>query len=188
MEMIYASFWRRLCAHAIDVAVLLPIMALLYAPSVVSQSLAICLIPVQGLLYFLYTLYLHGKSGQTLGKRWLKIRVLTPSGSAIGFTLSARRNIIIFFQSLPWIFGTMIAISRVPIDQYYALHGHAYTLLEQSLRPEWYASAYMIMGAIAIPEIVAVLSTKKKQSLHDFVGGTVVVLVAQPIIPPDAAR
>lgn len=186
--MIYASFWRRFCAHGIDIAILLPVMALLSVPGVVSQLLAICLVPAQGLLYFLYTFYLHAKSGQTLGKRWLKIRVLTPSGSAIGFVLSARRNIIIFFQSLPWICGTMIAISRIPIDQYYALHGHAYNLLEESLRPEWYASAYLIMGAIVIPEVVAVLTSKRKQSLHDFVGGTVVIHVAQPNISADAER
>ncbi len=111
-------------------------MALLFVPGSISKSLALLFTVAQGFLCFLYTYYYHGKYGQTIGKRWLKIMVLTTNGSPISFVHSIRRNIILFIESIPWTLCTIIAISRIPTYQYYTLHGHVYNQLERSLRPE----------------------------------------------------
>jgi len=174
----YAPFRFRLGAHLLDIIVLLSALALLLLIGSRSQSLAVWLTPVEGLLFYAYTLYFHAKSGQTLGKRWLGIKVVTLEGGAIGIARSFRRNLIMLIESLPWIVATMIATLRVPSEQFRSLHGDAYNQLLKSLKPEWYPITVTIFDVILIAEIASVLLTRKRRSLHDFVGGTVVVRIA----------
>jgi len=180
----YAPFRFRLGAHLLDIIVLITFLALLLLIGSRSQSLAVLLTPVEGLLFYAYTLYFHASSGQTLGKRWLGIKVVTLEGGAIGIAGSFRRNLIMLIESLPWIVATMIATLRVPSEQFRSLHGDAYNQLLKSLKPEWYPVTVTIFDVILVAEIASVLLTRKRRSLHDFVGGTVVVRIADQ---PEAA-
>ncbi len=174
----YARFRLRLGAHVLDIIVLLSILAFLLAVGSTNWLLSVWLIPIEGLLFYIYTLYFHATSGQTLGKRQLGIRVVTLEGGALGIAGSFRRNLIMLIESLPWIVATMFATLRVSDEQFRSLHGHAYTQLLKNLRPEWYPMTLTIFNVILVAEISAILLTKKRRSLHDFVGGTVVVKVA----------
>ncbi|HKQ05437.1 MAG TPA: RDD family protein [Blastocatellia bacterium] len=42
----------------------------------------------------IYNIYLLGKTGSTLGKRWMKIRVLDPSGQPLGFWKAFARELV----------------------------------------------------------------------------------------------
>jgi uncharacterized RDD family membrane protein YckC len=184
--MTYSGFWRRIIAYHIDIVVVLPVVMIFGFFGAGSQSLAVILVPFKGFAFLVYTFYYHGRYGQTLGKRWLRIKVLTTAGEPIGFIGSARRCIIMAAESIPWVAAGMVAIPRVPADQYYALHGHEYTLLEKSFYPAWYPLCLWIVGAIVVAELISMFITARKQSLHDLIASTIVVRVAQQSVPGQA--
>ena len=171
----YARFRSRLGAHVLDILLMIPLIGLMVAIGAGSQSTAVWLVPLQGLLFYAYTFYFHAKTGQTLGKRWLGIKVVTLEGGPIGYAGSFRRNLIMLCESLPWIAATMIATLHVTDEQFSTLHGRAYNQLLKSLQPGWYPIVAKILGAVLIAEVASIFLSKRNQSLHDFVGGTVVV-------------
>ena len=171
----YARFRLRLGAHVLDIILMIPFLGLMMGIASGSQSTAVSLVPIQGLLLYAYTFYFHAKSGQTLGKRWLDIKVVTLEGGPIGFAGSFRRNLIMLCESLPWIAATMIATLQVTSEQFSTLHGHAYNQLLKNLQPAWYPIVVKMLGVVLIAEIASIFLSKRRQSLHDLVGGTVVV-------------
>jgi uncharacterized RDD family membrane protein YckC len=173
----YAGLGRRITAHFLDILVLLVAMALIVFIGRRQQDVEIFLTLVRGALLFLYTLYFHGKTGQTLGKKWVGIRVAAEQGEKIGFVQSARRNSILFLMSIPWIVATVIALQRMPAAQYMSLWGHGEAALEASLRPGWFDQIQLYMLVVFAIDIVMMFTTKRRQSLHDYIGGTVVVMV-----------
>jgi uncharacterized RDD family membrane protein YckC len=175
----YAGLGRRITAHFLDILVLLIAMTLIVFIGKRQQDLEIFLTPVRGALLFLYTLYFHGKTGQTLGKKWMRIRVVDDQGEWIGFAQSARRNSILFLMSIPWIVATVIALQRMPSVQYLSLWGHGEAALEASLRPGWYEQVQLCMLVVFAMDIVVMVTTKRRKSLHDYLGGTVVVKVGK---------
>ena len=122
--MIYASLGRRVSAHFLDLLMLLVAMAALVLIGRRHQDVEIVLTPVRGALLLLYTFYYHGKTGQTFGKKWMGIMVVSDRGERIGFPQSARRNVVMFLMSLPWPIATVIALTRIPPSQYLELWGH----------------------------------------------------------------
>lgn len=109
-----AGFWRRAAAGAIDALIIVftlgvlgTILALLLGARIpnlreigvdylVERALAggagIVLAHVCGLMVaLLYFLWFHAMSGQTVGKRLLRIRVITQYGKPLGFARAAAR-------------------------------------------------------------------------------------------------
>ncbi|WP_332776378.1 RDD family protein [Polaromonas sp.] len=171
----YATFLRRLAAYGIDVALLLTIMVLLSKLTAANKALAMATTAVNGFAYVTYTFLLHGKCGQTLGKRLLRLRVLTSDFHRLSMVDSARRNLFFFACSLPWVVATLVAMSRLPASMYYAPRDRAYFVLEEQMLPDWYAyTDFALAGALAL-EIGAFIWTKRRQTLHDLIASTVVV-------------
>jgi uncharacterized RDD family membrane protein YckC len=56
--------------------------------------LAYLLIFVGALIVGLYNIYLLGRDGATLGKRWMKIKVLDPQGQPLGFGKAFLRELV----------------------------------------------------------------------------------------------
>ena len=56
--------------------------------------LAIAVIGLGALIVGLYNIYLLGRDGATLGKRWMKIKVLDPNGQPLGFGKAFLREIV----------------------------------------------------------------------------------------------
>jgi uncharacterized RDD family membrane protein YckC len=173
----YAGLGRRITAHFLDILVLLVAMQFIVLVGRRQQDLEIFLTPVRGSLLFLYTLYFHGKTGQTLGKKWMGVKVVDDQGEGIGFVQSARRNSILFLMSIPWIVATVIALQKMPSSQYMSLWGQGGAALEASLRPGWYEQIQLWMLAVFAMDIVVMVAAKRRKSLHDYIGGTMVVRV-----------
>ena len=55
---------------------------------------AVGLICIGGLIVALYNIYLLGRDGATLGKRWMKIKVLDPQMQPLGFGKAFLRELI----------------------------------------------------------------------------------------------
>jgi uncharacterized RDD family membrane protein YckC len=173
----YARLRRRIAAHFIDFLLLLIVMAALVFAGLRQQNIEILLTPVRGALLFLFTFYFHGKSGQTPGKKWLGIMVVDWQGKKIGFMQSAQRNLMLFLMSIPWPIATVIALNRIPPEQYIELWGHGEAALEASLRPEWYGQLQPYMLGIFVIDILFLVVSKNRRSLHDYIGRTSVVRV-----------
>jgi uncharacterized RDD family membrane protein YckC len=103
--------------------------------------------------------------------------VVNNRGERISFAQSARRNAVLLLMSIPWPVATVIALNRMPSAQYVALWGHGEAALEASLRPEWYEQIQLYMLALFVIDILTMVITKRRRSLHDYIGGTTVVKV-----------
>ena len=56
--------------------------------------LGYALLFIGALGFAIYNIYLLGKTGSTLGKRWMKIKVLDPAGQPLGFWKALARELI----------------------------------------------------------------------------------------------
>jgi uncharacterized RDD family membrane protein YckC len=152
----YAIFHKRALAYAIDLATLIIYLFFmkfflytgLNLNTENNQGLDIVLISIPMLLYSLISEVLM--NGQTIGKKILKIRVISLEGGEPTLGQFILRWITKFFE-WPFLFG-YIAVSYENIVSY-----------------------VFITCLCAIPVIVLVLATRKKQRLGDLAAGTTVV-------------
>ncbi len=81
----YATFWQRFAAMWIDFFVLLPLMVVQGLLESVSKGAALALVIPMAVAYAAYSIYCHGRFGQTVGKRVMGIRVIRTTGERIGW-------------------------------------------------------------------------------------------------------
>ena len=105
------------------------------------------------------------------------LKVVSDDGQPIGFQKSFRRNILLFFENLPWIVGTLMALSQISNEQFHSLflQPKVYSKILESLRPSWHSSVQMILGALICMELLVMFITKKRQTVHDLIGSTIVI-------------
>lgn len=115
----------------------------------------------------------HATTGQTPGKRLLGIRVVRRDGSPIGWGESHRRNAFeyvgAFVTGIAWI----AAIRVIPGDVLSASRHHS-SLIAASV-PSWFLPVNGLFTAWFWGEIVSMLVSKERRTLHDILGGTVVI-------------
>jgi uncharacterized RDD family membrane protein YckC len=171
----YGTAWPRFWAGLIDGAVFQPLIwldgwiwsafhtPLLLVPWFVSYSMS----------FVAYSVLLHWRWGQTLGKRVTGVRVHSLSGGPLSLRQAAMRDI------LPLI----LSIVRVLLDLPDVAHGkNPYQdpaaglagLSTFDLVVIWSVWAWWIL------EVATMLSNSKRRALHDFIAGTVVMRVTPP--------
>lgn len=173
----YASMWRRVAARLVDMVVVVTGIFIVQSFSSSHQALAVAAVPLQGFMFFFYALVLHWKSGQTLGKRLMNIRVVRGNGDAVDLARSARRSVIYGLQSAPWVVASMIALSQIPESQYLPLQVQYMRDLKLSLMPSWYEVVELLVSVLFIAELVSCFVTSRWQSLADLMADTIVVKV-----------
>lgn len=173
--MIYASFWQRLAAMLIDILVLLPILAFFELVNTGTKLSEIILLIPTAITYDCYTVYCHGRYGQTIGKRVMGISVVLVSGKAIGWREAwLRSSVDIFFTVLgiSSSFMALIAINNVQTESV-GWFQHVKDL--HKYEPVWLNWTEDAQGIWGLSEVIIMLLNKKRQSLHDFIAGTVVI-------------
>jgi uncharacterized RDD family membrane protein YckC len=119
----YASFWHRLLAFIIDAVIMAVAIVLVAAVSIAvsnqippqPQGLEYVLVLVVLTLwavclgiFLLYFPILEARSGRTIAKRLLGLRVVKTTGAVIGFKEALVRRLSFYFEILPidaaWIF------------------------------------------------------------------------------------
>lgn len=161
----YRTFWRRVAAGILDALVLTPVMLAqtsLDAAIGGSRGYAISVV-AGGILFFTYSIVLHARYGQTLGKRAMGVLVLDVSGRDI----TTRQAVL---RDLPNI--VLAAVS-------FALHvplllrgGEPFTsgaLTTTELADGVLTWTWMVL------EVATMVTNEKRRSVHDFIAGTVVV-------------
>jgi uncharacterized RDD family membrane protein YckC len=168
----YATFWQRFAAGWIDFFVLLPFYIGVWVLEAYWKSAAWLLAIPVAFSFAAYSIYFHGRSGQTIGKRMMKIRVVRTSGERIASREAwLRSSVDVGFAALACI-GTLVALASIPDAEYYV--GWSRQNLA-NYEPSWlhwteYASTIWMLS-----EVVVMLFNPERRALHDFIAGTVVI-------------
>ncbi|MCG9737404.1 RDD family protein [Shewanella insulae] len=164
----YATFWPRFWAAFID-SLLLGLIAIVERLVLGAEfSLDDKLVQVlNGVLFAVYSLFMHGYFGQTVGKMVMGVKVLDhQSETDIDLWQAFRRESVNLALS---ILSVMVVFS--------------YTLVLESSGRITLGLAFAVMGfgilslLWSLSEFVTMLFNEKRRALHDFIGKTVVVRI-----------
>lgn len=176
----YAGFWKRFVAAWIDgLVMLLPSILLLWLQSVSRIWAFLTLVPLN-FLFYAYEIYLHGRWGQTLGKRSQGIKVLSLDGTPITWKQAFLRSSVGLGLGALSTISTLVALFRMTGQEFSSLNWVALSARQAELSP--YIDEITIASLIWFAsEVVVLLFNRKKRALHDFIAGTVVVEELQPV-------
>jgi len=166
----YKTFWRRLVAGIIDGLVFLPLtmvgMWVTYNAASIPLSAFAAWHAASSFIYFAYSIILHGKYGQTLGKMAMKVRVMD---------VSEARPITYRQAVLRDIFPLVATLALLPRDVIQILNGTSY-MLNPGTMPDGISMALgFVMMGWGLLEVVTMLMNSKRRAVHDFIAGSVVV-------------
>jgi uncharacterized RDD family membrane protein YckC len=175
-DLVYAGFWRRLGAYAIDFAILAPFGLLTKNLVYTSRDAFLVRTIVGVLIAILFEVYLVKRFGGSPGKLILNVRIAQLDGSPVGYRQAWIRYSVLLFITTMSSIGLLIGLFDMP-DAEYAAFAAAHTSLRslEASAPAWY-HPLEIVGAIWLySEFIVLLTNKKRRALHDFMAGTVVI-------------
>jgi uncharacterized RDD family membrane protein YckC len=162
----YQTFWPRFWAGWIDGLVLIPLAGVDWLVQRVTDA------PILLALWFvlytfgydIYSVTLHAKYGQTLGKMAMGIRVLSASEAKLSLRQALLRDAV------------PILISSVSIIYWLPRIASGAGQYSDSLELTWVDEA-SIFGSLIwfVAELVTMLTNSKRRAIHDFIAGSVVV-------------
>jgi uncharacterized RDD family membrane protein YckC len=164
----FRTFWRRLWAGYVDTLVFAPLMWLDHWIWEHASPLGfrVLWVVLFSLSFPAYAVYMHGRFGQTLGKRLLRVKVTDISGRALTMSQSLRREAI-NLPVLVWSLGAglvLILSGSGPHDP---------------LRSDYGPPAGIIFGLFGL-EVLSTLGSRQRRAVHDLVAGSVVVRLGSP--------
>lgn len=168
----YHTLGRRIVASLIDIAIFLPLAAVFMLAPLDPNGWAFWTLSlITFVVSTCYYVILHGRTGQTVGKKVMGVTVVSAvKEESITMIQSVRREspfIVMYLVLIP-VEAVMI---EAPDELYYALL--AFTVRFDRIMDCWF---------LADP-IVALLN-QRRRTLHDFVGSTVVVKPQKANQPP----
>jgi len=173
----YAGFWRRLGALLIDVLVMLPLAPIPFAVRGLPAVAALPLLVTVGAAWPTYLIFCHGRFGQTLGKRITGIRVHLVTGQRISWKVAFLRHSPDLVLAVLWTSKIAYELTaRAPGDWEHMtflewgralkVGPPAYFQIVDSARTFWDYSEPLVL-----------LLNKRRRAIHDFIAGTVVLVV-----------
>jgi len=165
IEYKYSTFVPRFCAGFVDGLVLMPVswiysFTFSYSDSVPLRILA-CIINSSAFL--VYSIWMHGTRGQTLGKMANKVIVLDVSEQPLSMRQAVLRDI----------FGVVLLPFGLAIEIYRITRGIDTSSPADVTRFDWiFAYSSLVWFLI---EVITMLTNNKRRALHDFIAGSVVV-------------
>ena len=161
---IYKTFFRRFWAGVIDGLVFIPVLAISWVVLFDTDQpiLQVAWYVVASLAFPAYSIFFHGRFGQTLGKMATRVQVLDESGAKLTFKQAFLRDspylvLVVFdlFVTLPYIAS---GIPSGPEDQ---------TVIQTVVTN---ASLLWFWA-----ELLTMLTNNRRRAVHDFIAGSVVV-------------
>ncbi len=167
----YDTFGPRFCTGFVDNVVLWPVgfvsMWLLF----IEPPIAIAAVAIVGrdLLWLAYTVLLHAKYGQTVGKRVCQVKVVD---SRTEGPLTFRQALL--RESIPLALGLGFAVYQI-----YALSRGTLSAVEIATGKMADTLGSRLLLALPllwfVAEVITMLTNEKRRALHDYLAGTVVV-------------
>ena len=173
-KQVYSTFGQRFRAGLIDFGVVLLMLPLVYFETI-SISVAIGIHIFTGFIGTLYAIYFHANYGATIGKLMMKIRVVKPDGSSIGYKQALLRSSVDIILSILIIWITVYTLLNVDAEAFLSAELADRNEMLMTFYPdlqEWLN--YMVL-VWYFSEFIVLLMNKRKRALHDFIAGTVVV-------------
>lgn len=162
----YSTFWARFWAGIVDGFVLCPLSLLdsyLSSPNR-GSSLLITWTVISCSAYWIYSVAMIAKRGQTVGKRVAEIQVLDLTEGRIPTLRQAVLRDI----------GTIVSSSLLMLFTIYLIVAHRYAAELQS--PSVFLEILEFANGIwFLLEITTMFLNKKRRAFHDLIAGTVVV-------------
>jgi uncharacterized RDD family membrane protein YckC len=172
----YAGFWSRVGASLIDVVVIIPCLVLVpFASRSWPTMLALLAEIVSTLMGPAYSIYCHGRYGQTIGKRLFGIRVRSIGGTSISWRAAWIRDSLYVIMS---VLNAAVLIMHSGAHSPERLAPLTFVQWSQLLvasKPafmRWTEAAEQVW---AWSEPVVMLLNKQRRALHDFIAGTIVL-------------
>lgn len=111
-----------------------------------------------------YSIYLHGRFGQTVGKMATRVRVVNAlTEEPITFRRASLRDCVPILLSIPLlIYNSYLLLIEFPVRESSALNELANWTIY--IRVIWW-----------LVELITMLTNDKRRAVHDFIAGTVVV-------------
>ena len=167
LEHRYNTFWLRIWAGWIDCLILLPLW--IAHSQVFNHGFPIPIIVASYLFNsfagVLYSILLHFKYGQTVGKRVMKIKVKGIDAESLTLLQAATRDVV------PILATPMFMIPELP----YILKGiDPGVLYEGGNEPTYYRIRESLICAWFLLELITMLSNRRRRAIHDYVARTVV--------------
>ena len=161
----YRTFWCRAAPAVVDFLVLLPMgVFLLWAgPRATSPVILIPLYVLNAGTALAYSVVLHARYGQTLGKRAAHVRVIDLSGARIGVRQAVYRD-------SPWL---ALALTDIVWATQRILQGkNPFKMEDLGLIPFALAAAQVIW---LIAELITMLTNRRRRAVHDWIASTLVI-------------
>lgn len=125
-------------------------------------SIAVAGLVTHYLCVHFYTIYLHSVYGQTLGKMAMKVKVLDISENPINFRQAILRE-------TPFLVFSLMSLS----SEIYQIITAGIT---ENFRDTFFDNSLVVILIIwLIAEFAVALRNEKRQSIHDYIAGTIVV-------------
>lgn len=182
----YSTFGPRIWTGIVDSFVLWPVglisTALLSLN--IPRTLAALLVIVESLAWLLYTVAMHARYGQTVGKMVTKVRVVDfRTEGSISWRQAWLREGIPMVLSLGFLGWEVFLILTGSVSPSALASGEVLV----ASKGFWLLTA--LPGLWFIAEVLTMLTNEKRRALHDFIAGTVVVRTntEERIAQPDAA-
>lgn len=173
----YRTFWPRFWAPGVDAFVLLPIAFLMQFFSLkIGVTFFIILLTsvLQNVITYTYTIVMHGKFGQTLGKMACKVMVVDhKTEKRITYRQAFLRDCIPILLA-------GISLAAAYLDSNFREYGQMTPLEMHQINPGGFNNfGFVLAGSISLiwylAEIITMLTNSKRRALHDFIAGTVVI-------------
>lgn len=117
----------------------------------------------------IYNVVMHARYGQTLGKMLLDIKVLNHADeTAIGFWQALRRESVTLLLNSMWVLIVLLVAVIMHLDGFLPDHINYLLIGFAVVSVSW-----------GMAELLTMLLNKKRRSLQDFIGKTVVVRLNQ---------
>src|SRR5215469_16556388 len=140
----YATFWQRFAAAWIDLFVLLPFMFIQSWLGSLSKTAALVLVLPMTSAYWGYTIYCHGKFGQTVGKYAMGIRVLQTTGERVGWREAWLRSSVDVALGLLEVVASFIALATISDTEYYGVGWIQRGQNLEALHPVWLSWTFVV--------------------------------------------
>ena len=174
MEKRYDTFWPRFAASIIDGAILWPvgkILAFAYQ-STTFPVFAYFIFILHSCIYFFYSVYLHGRFGQTIGKWIMRVQVISIDEHRLSMWQAFLRDSVPIVLTVAFVlFASGPILSDNPLEW------------SDSRIPGYLAMTNIIWLLL---ELGTMLTNDKRRAIHDFIAGSVVVRRSNPPLQPTA--
>ncbi len=163
----FASFWERVGATLIDFLIFIPVYGFSYYNSMSIKNLPLAI--VLSLVYLIYKIYMEAKYGATIGKRAMKIKVVTDDNKPMNMQLSLTRASLYIINA---IVGIMTTVMLFQTEGFEDVTGFMET---SQFQQEHQSNFAMVTGILLLISVLFVAFDKKRQALHDKIAKTICI-------------